>query len=90
MGLPAPDQVNEVDLSKPVAGEEVSEAKDGIDMVESELMNEVLPKEELPAFMATLNGTGLDDTVTKVLSPFEAVRCLDAGLATASPVTKPS
>ena len=74
MGLPAPDQVNEVDLSKPVAREEVGEAKDGIDTVESELMNEVMPKEELPAFMATLNASGLNDTVPKELSLFEDVR----------------
>ena len=74
MGLPAPDQVKEAVLVKPVAGEEVNEAKDNPDTVESELMKVVLPKEELPAFMATLNGTGLDDKLPKVLSPFEAVR----------------
>jgi len=73
IGLPAPGQVKEADLSKPVAGEEVNEARDNPDTVECELMNEVLPKEVLPAFMATLNGTGLVDTVPKVLFPFEAV-----------------
>lgn len=42
MGLPATDQVEEAVLSKPMAGEEVNEANDNPDTVESELMNKVL------------------------------------------------
>jgi len=73
MGSPAPDQVKEAVLLKPVTGEEANEAKDNPDTVESGRMNEVLSKEELLAFMAALNGTGLNDTFPKVLSPFETV-----------------
>jgi len=54
-----------------------NEAKDNPDTVESGRMNELLPKKELScAFIAALNGAGLNDTFPKVFSPF-----VEAGLA---------
>ncbi len=46
-------------------------------------------KEELPAFIAALNGAGLNVTFPYEASPFEAELKLEVGLETATFETKP-